>query len=116
MIPTTEGSCVAENSNEIISFTAAIPLKQSDLLSHLGSNKPKVVFVDDSRGHLDLAAEILPGHHIPFVGLRYGYLDHHVKNYAPDPFSHLLHQAFTHPEAVEAILEGLTDLFKEKSQ
>lgn len=82
------------------------------ILTHLGGVKPaKVVLVDDMRAHLDLAAEMLPGHNIPFLGLRYGFLDHHVMNYAPDPFSHLLHQAFTHPEAVEALLEGLTDLF-----
>lgn len=116
MIPTTERQLASlEIPIDHIIHCGDTP-KVEYLLSHLGSNKPKVVFVDDSRGHLDLAAEILPGHHIPFVGLRYGYLDHHVKNYAPDPFSHLLHQAFTHPEAVEAILEGLTDLFKEKSQ
>lgn len=114
MIPTTERQLAAlELPMDFIIHCGDTP-KVEYLLSHLGSNKPKVVFVDDTRGHLDLAAEVLPGHNIPFVGLRYGFLDHHVKNYAPDPFSHLLHQAFTHPEAVEAILEGLTDLFKEK--
>ena len=85
--------------------------KVEKILTHLGSSKPKIILVDDTRYHLDLAAETLPAHSVPFVGLRYGYLDDHVTNYEPDPYSHLLHQAFTHPEAVKALLEGLTDLF-----
>ncbi len=112
MVATTERQLAALNIPITTALHCGNTPKVEWILTHLGGMRPKkVVLVDDVRGHLELAAEVLPVQGIPFVGLRYGFLDHHVMNYAPDPFSHLLHQAFTHPEAVEAILEGLTDLF-----
>lgn len=64
----------------------------------------RIVMVDDNRRHLEKAVEILP---IPFIGLRYGYLDTHRKNYTPDPISKLLFKAFNHPLACKYLKRGL---------
>lgn len=64
----------------------------------------KIVMVDDNVGHLRNALEALE---IPFVGLRYGYLDKRKKNYVPDEVSRLLCQVFIHPEAAKFLKRGL---------
>jgi hypothetical protein len=54
------------------------------LLDELGSTPQQVVFVNDKRGHLRQLEETLEEIGIPYVGLRYGYLDQKVKNFRSD--------------------------------
>jgi hypothetical protein len=53
-------------------------------LDEIGYHPQQVVFVNDKRGHLRQVEETLEEHGIPYVGLRYGYLDQKVKNFRKD--------------------------------
>lgn len=57
-------------------------LKQ--LLEKLDYRPQNIVFVNDKRGHLRQVEETMEDAGIPFIGLRYGYLDQKVRNFRKD--------------------------------
>lgn len=64
----------------------------------------KVVLVDDYRSHLETAATLLD---VPFVGLRYGYLDERKARYTPCEATKILGKMLTHKTASQFLLRGL---------
>lgn len=80
------------NANKVILYRKGIfftsgthkgkALKQ--FLEKINFMPSKVVFVNDKRGHLRQVEETMEKENIPFVGLRYGYLDQKVKNFRED--------------------------------
>ncbi len=65
----------------------------------------KIVLVDDTAAHLHIAADTLE---IPFVGLRYGRLDAHRKQYAPDIGTEIFGKILRHPLALQFLKNGLS--------
>lgn len=65
----------------------------------------KIVLVDDTAAHLHIAADTLE---IPFVGLRYGKLDAHRKQYAPDIGTEIFGKILRHPLALQFLKNGLS--------
>ncbi len=63
-----------------------------------------IVMVDDYRSHVEMAAEII---HIPFTGLRYGFLDERKAKYTPCEITKLLGKIFNHKEACRFLRNGI---------
>ncbi len=68
-------------------------------LKEIKTSPELLILVDDTKEHLELAAEEFSQAGIPFIGLRYGYLDQKVEAYKPDTFASLFNQIVTHPDA-----------------
>lgn len=54
------------------------------LLAKLEYKPKRIVFINDKRGNLRQLEEGVNELHIPFIGLRYGYLDDKVRNFRSD--------------------------------
>lgn len=54
------------------------------LLSQIGFHPKKILFINDKRKHLEAVEIVYEDSNTVFTGLRYGYLDEKVKNFAPE--------------------------------
>ncbi len=54
------------------------------LLDAIGYKPQSILFVNDKASHLREVEVACEAHHIPFTGLRYGFLDEKVRNFRPD--------------------------------